>query len=476
MEWNKAQKQAIENRGNNLLVAAAAGSGKTTVLIERIKRLILEDRIPVDRFLIVTFTKAAASEMKEKIVTALTKAIDEAGSREDIVYLKRQLDLVGRASISTFHSFALDVIRRYFYLTDVEPDFRICDEAQSTLLKAQAVDELFSDKFAEKNQDFIDFITCYASDRNERKAKDIILETYRMIQSIAEPFEWLEQMTENLSVSEEEFEESGLFDFVKEDTAGVIDFAEKIFGQIAELLSDAGVYSLSDKFETALAEIRATDISGMNYSQMKSAVSGIEIPRMAALKAEKEAYEPVKEQAVYLKDGVKKQLEYIRNRYYICELSEYIEDINKTYRYACILKELVTEFSSRFKALKAEKSLIDFNDIEHYALEILGHEEAAAEYRDKFEYIFIDEYQDSNDVQDTLISRIKRENNLFMVGDVKQSIYKFRLAEPELFMKKYAEYSHSENSLKIDLNQNFRSKGKVLAEVNTEFESIMEDY
>ena len=198
MEWNKAQKQAIENRGNNLLVAAAAGSGKTTVLIERIKRLILEDRIPVDRFLIVTFTKAAASEMKEKIVTALTKAIDEAGSREDIVYLKRQLDLVGRASISTFHSFALDVIRRYFYLTDVEPDFRICDEAQSTLLKAQAVDELFSDKFAEKNQDFIDFITCYASDRNERKAKDIILETYRMIQSIAEPFEWLEQMTENL--------------------------------------------------------------------------------------------------------------------------------------------------------------------------------------------------------------------------------------------------------------------------------------
>ena len=476
MEWNKAQKQAIENRGNNLLVAAAAGSGKTTVLIERIKRLILEDRIPVDRFLIVTFTKAAASEMKEKIVTALTKAIDEAGSREDIVYLKRQLDLVGRASISTFHSFALDVIRRYFYLTDVEPDFRICDEAQSTLLKAQAVDELFSDKFAEKNQDFIDFITCYASDRNERKAKDIILETYRMIQSIAEPFEWLEQMTENLSVSEEEFEESGLFDFVKEDTAGVIDFAEKTLGQIAELLSDAGVYSLSDKFETALAEIRATDISGMNYSQMKSAVSGIEIPRMAALKAEKEAYELVKEQAVYLKDGVKKQLEYIRNRYYICELSEYIEDINRTYRYACILKELVTEFSSRFKALKAEKSLIDFNDIEHYALEILGHEEAAAEYRDKFEYIFIDEYQDSNDVQDTLISRIKRENNLFMVGDVKQSIYKFRLAEPELFMKKYAEYSHSENSLKIDLNQNFRSKGKVLAAVNTVFESIMEDY
>ena len=297
-----------------------------------------------------------------------------------------------------------------------------------------------------------------------------------MIQSIAEPFEWLEQMTENLSLSAEEFEESRLCDFVKEDTARVIDFTEKTFEQIADLLSDAGVYSLADKFEKELAAIRAIDISGMNYNQMSAAVSGINFPRMGASKAEKEAYEPVKEQAAYLKDGAKKQLDDIRNRYYVCSLSEYVEDINETCRYACILKQLVTEFSGRFKALKAEKSLIDFNDIEHYALEILGHDEAAAEYRAKFEYIFIDEYQDSNDVQDTLISRIKRENNLFMVGDVKQSIYKFRLAEPELFMKKYAEYSRSENSIKIDLNQNFRSKGKVIAAVNTVFESAMEDY
>lgn len=476
MEWNKAQKEAIENRSKNLLVAAAAGSGKTTVLIERIKRLILEDRIPVDRFLIVTFTKAAASEMKEKIVAALTGAIDTAGSREDIVYLKRQLDLVGRASISTFHSFALDVIRRYFYLTDVEPDFRICDEAQSALLKVQAVDELFTDKFREKNQDFIDFITCYAGDRNENRAKDIILETYRMIQSIAEPFEWLEKMTENLSMSADEFEKSPLCGFIKEDTAGVVDFVRKTFEGLAELLSDAGVYSLAGKFEAELAAIKSADVSGMNYSQAADFVSGIKIPKMVVTKAEKEAYAEVKKQAVYLKDGAKKQLEDIKSRYFVCGLSEYMEDINGTYRYACILRGLVKEFHSSFKALKAEKSLIDFNDIEHYALEILSHEDAAAEYRDKFEYIFIDEYQDSNDVQDTLISRIKRENNLFMVGDVKQSIYKFRLAEPELFMQKYDEYSRSKNSLKIDLNQNFRSKGRVIAAVNTVFESIMEDY
>ena len=476
MEWNKAQKEAIENRGKNLLVAAAAGSGKTTVLIERIKRLILEDRIPVDRFLIVTFTKAAASEMKEKIVAALTKAIDEAGSREDTVYLKKQLDLVGRASISTFHSFALDVIRRYFYLTDVEPDFRICDEAQSTLLKMQAVDELFADKFKEKNQDFIDFITCYAGDRNENRARDIILETYRMIQSIAEPFEWLEKMTANLSMTADEFEKSPLFGFIKQDTAGAADFAKKTFERIAELLSDAGVYSLAGKFEAELAAIGSADTKDMNYEQLADFVSGIKIPRMTVTKAEKEAYEQIKNQAVYLKDGAKKQLDDIKSRYFVCGLSEYMEDIGGTYRYACILRELVKEFHSRFKSLKAEKSLIDFNDIEHYALEILGHEEAAAEYRDKFEYIFIDEYQDSNDVQDTLINRIKRENNLFMVGDVKQSIYRFRLAEPELFLKKYDEYSRSENSLKIDLNQNFRSKGRVIAAVNTVFQSIMDDY
>ncbi len=476
MKWNDAQKKAIENRGNNLLVAAAAGSGKTTVLIERIKRLILEDRIPVDRFLIVTFTKAAASEMKEKIVTALTGAIDTAKDREDIVYLKRQLDLVGRASISTFHSFALDVIRRYFYLTDVEPDFRICDEVQAGLLKSQAVDEMFADKFEEKNRDFLDFITCYASDRNEKKAKNLILETYRMIQSIAKPFEWLEEMTDSLSMNADEFQNSRLCSFVKEDTARAINFAGNTFEQIAELLSSAGVSSLADKFEAELATIKATDISDMSYEQMSAAVSGIKFPRMVVLKAEKEAYEPLKEQIAYLKDGAQKKLDDIKNRYFVQTLTEYVEDINETYRYACILKQLVTEFSNRFKALKAEKSLIDFNDIEHYALEILSHEEAAAEYRDKFKYIFIDEYQDSNDVQDTLISSIKRENNLFMVGDVKQSIYKFRLAEPELFMKKYAEYSQSKNSIKIDLNQNFRSKGRVIGAVNAVFESIMEDY
>ena len=476
MEWNKSQKEAIENRGNNLLVAAAAGSGKTTVLIERIKRLIIEDRIPVDRFLIVTFTKAAASEMKEKIIAALTKAIDSADSREDIVYLKKQLDLVGRASISTFHSFALDVIRRYFYLTDVEPDFRICDEAQAVLLKSQAIDELFADKFQTKNQDFIDFITCYASDRNERKAKDIILETYRMIQSIAEPFKWLEDKTEALRMDSSQFEKSPMYQFIKEDTGRVIELTRLSVEQIIDDLSFAGVYSLAAKFEATLEIIKHIDISEMNHEQLAEAVSLIKFPRMTVSKDEKELYEEVKPQVVYLRDTIKKQLEDIKNRYFLYELPEYLEDINKTHRYANILKELVIEFSSRFKALKSEKSLIDFNDIEHYALEILGNEAAAAEYRDKFEYIFIDEYQDSNDVQDTLISRIKRNNNLFMVGDVKQSIYKFRLAEPELFMKKYAEYSAGEDSLKIDLNQNFRSKGGVLHAVNSVFKSVMEDY
>ena len=213
VKWTKQQQQAIELRGKNMLVSAAAGSGKTAVLVERIKQLILRDRIPLDQFLIVTFTNAAAAEMKEKLVSAITKAIEEDPGHAS--FLRRQLDLAANANISTFHSFALEVIRRYFYLIDVEPDFKIGDEGTVEILKWDVLDEIFAERFESGDEEFLEFLRAYASDRNERALKESILRLYTTIQSIPHPLAWLSEHVQDLNLDSEEFRESRLFHFIQ---------------------------------------------------------------------------------------------------------------------------------------------------------------------------------------------------------------------------------------------------------------------
>ena len=208
MKWTKEQQEAIELRGKNILVSAAAGSGKTAVLVERIKRLILEDSCSVDRMLIVTFTNAAASEMKEKIRKSLSDILDEAEGRDDTwaadeslekrVFLKKQVELLGTANISTFHSFALEVIRRYFYIIDVEPNFKICDSTQESLLKGEAMDQLLEELFEKAEPDFFRFLKSYSGDRDESRFRKMISECYDTLRSLPEPFKWLDENVEQL--------------------------------------------------------------------------------------------------------------------------------------------------------------------------------------------------------------------------------------------------------------------------------------
>lgn len=199
MDWTKEQREAIESRKSNILVAAAAGSGKTAVLVERIKRLILEEKIPVDRMLVVTFTNAAAAEMKEKIRKSVSETINELisrdGEEEQLAFLKKQLNLLATANISTFHSFAMDVIRRYFYLINIEPDFKICDSTQETLLKDEAMDMLLEELFEKQEPEFFHFLRCYSGDRDEKRFRDIVANCYNTIRSLPEPFEWLREST-----------------------------------------------------------------------------------------------------------------------------------------------------------------------------------------------------------------------------------------------------------------------------------------
>lgn len=477
VKWTSEQQQAIGLREKNILVSAAAGSGKTAVLVERIKQLIIRDKIGLDQFLIVTFTNAAAGEMKEKLIKAITKAIED--DPRNSAFLRKQLDLAGNANISTFHAFALEVIRRYFYLTDMEPNFKIGDEGMVEIMKWDVLDELFRDLFERDDPQFLDFLRAYASDRNEQSLKENILGIYATIQSIPHPFAWLEEQIEVLDMDTEDFSKSKLGAFIKADMLNSISRILESFRRAAELAENAGVEHIYEKNLEDLEQLERLErlIQAGDWTGAADFLQSFEPNRMYAKKEEKEDYARIKEEMTNARKYGKKQKDDLRDRYFSQPLEMRIADMQAVYPMACYLKNLLLEFDSRFKAAKREKNVIDFNDIEHYALEILEHEEAAGEYRDKFACIFVDEYQDSNMLQDTLINLIRQGNNLFLVGDMKQSIYKFRLAEPEIFQQRYLDYaSNQEQSLKIDLNRNFRSKRSVIETVNGVFQNIMKGY
>jgi ATP-dependent helicase/nuclease subunit A len=478
MKWTKEQQDAIEIRNKNILVSAAAGSGKTAVLVERIKQLILGDQVPLDHMLIVTFSNAAASEMREKIVDAISRELDEPSEApQKTSFLRDQLNLIHRGNISTFHAFSMEVIRRYFYLIDIEPNFKICDEAQKTILQAEAMEQLFSGFFESGSQDFIDFLCKFAVTKNDNAIKEMILEAHNFIQSIPDSFTWLRDQAKALSCSKGEFENGPAFREIKGEIERNLTMAEGCFARAGEILEGQGIASLLPKWKLEMETLEAlkSGFVRLSFDEFGKLLSGIKFQTYSAAKEEKEAYEEIKESVSSLRDQGKSMIRKLSAQYFARPVAAYVEDLNLTCGDAMYLCRLVEEFDQIYKEKKQGKGLIDFSDIEHYALAVLSREEAAAEYRNKFEYIFIDEYQDSNIVQETLIGKIKRENNLFMVGDVKQSIYKFRLAEPEIFIGKYEAFKENKNEfdVKLDLNKNFRSKGRIIEAVNDIFRQIM---
>jgi ATP-dependent helicase/nuclease subunit A len=481
MNWSKEQETAINIRGKNILVSAAAGSGKTAVLVERIKQLIIKDKTEINEMLVVTFSNAAASELKERIIAALYHEIETNSESEE--FLIKQLNKMGRANISTFHSFALEIIKRYFYLINLEPNFRICDDANRIILQNEAMEELFQKKFQAEDADFSIFLNKYAGSKNESEVKSMIQYTHGFIQSMPYPFEWLQQNVEKLAINDIESIDGTICSEIKVNTLRNLKKALRGFEKDIDILRDNGVDTLASKFEIEyelISNIYNEIISNENigFDEIKNLLRNIIFERISTKKNEKEQYEQIKEVVTEIRDKSKKLIsEGIINQYFQRSISEHAKINNMLYDVAKTLYSLVLEFDLVYKEKKTSKGLIDFSDIEHMALNILKEDKVANEYREKFKHIFIDEYQDSNLVQETLIEKIKRENNLFMVGDVKQSIYKFRLAEPEIFLKKYKNFKEQNNDLniKIDLNQNFRSKGKIIEAVNYIFRRIMNE-
>lgn len=492
MRWTKEQERAITLRNKNILVAAAAGSGKTAVLVERIKRLILEDGCGIDNMLIVTFTNAAAAEMKEKIEKAIHKEIAE--NPKAAPRLKGQLDLIPLANISTFHAFALEVIRRYFYIIDIDPNFKICDNIQQELLKEQALDELTKRYYDEAAPEFFAFLDKYSGDRNDARFRQTVRKTFEVIQSLPEPYPWLKEAVEELDADYDEFANGKVIGYILRDTKERINTAAyelKKATEAAQHTEHEGICEIAAIYMNLAAELAEKAECG-DFDKLREALDGVKMPSLlkkyfkpdeSHTQAELDEFKELLERA---REPLKEAVAALKKDYYYDSLENLHAQTRASYADGKFFLKVMEDYRDIFTELKSAKRVVDFNDIEHFAFEILKDEEAAEYYRRKFSYIFIDEYQDSNILQEALIAKIKRENNLFMVGDVKQSIYKFRLAEPEIFQGKYRAYKLEEEqaassgresiSEKIDLNKNFRSKKSIIDLINKVFYKIMPGY
>lgn len=472
--WTKEQSQTIEQRDKNILVSAAAGAGKTAVLVERIKKMVTEENIPVDSMLIVTFTNAAAAEMKEKIRKALSEKVTEMPE------LQRQLDILPRANISTFHSFALDVIRHFFYKIDLDPDFSICDEAQSAVIREEAMDELFRNYYEEFSPDFERLLDWYGNERGDDGVKAILRGLYVSLMAMPEPFESLQKKIEELTFDEEEFKKTDAYGFMTEAVCETLKGVCADVRKMRDLLEEHGVFSLSNKLEareTFFEELLKAADDG-DLTKVYESIDLEPNVRLVSAKDEREAYEEIKGIVGKYNDRSKKRINGMKESFFAESLPDMLLSLQKTHPIAGTIQRMLTDFDTLFSEKKREKKVMDFSDIEHFCFDILKEEDVAEYYRNRFEYIFIDEYQDTNVLQEAIVARVARDNNLFMVGDIKQSIYKFRLAEPEIFKGKYEKYAGGtdEKSVKIDLNKNFRSAPAILDWVNDRFKGIMEDY
>ncbi len=540
--WTKEQRQVIETRDKDILVSAAAGSGKTAVLVERILSRITDPVRPVDidRLLVVTFTNAAAAEMRERIRGALE---ERALKEPENVHLQKQLVLIHHASITTIHSFCLQVLRSHFHTIGLDPGFRIADEGECRLLEQDTVSEVLDEAYERGEPEFHEFLECVATGKSDALVEELILQLHHVSLAHPWPGEWLDaccRMYERppaRSEADEEPEseteaetdrdreagmrvepESGTeaetdrnreadnrgegdneqkaeaargerswLDFLAQDVHCILeDLLEELRGAVRIAEEPDGPYPYLKTFEND-RRILERLAAAKDYDSLAAAFGSLEdFGRLTAVRDKMVSAEK-KQQAQEIRNQIKKEIGEIRSRYFYADPAVLWEEFYESGKIVRVLAGLTRRFGERLAEKKAEKNQLDFSDLEHFALAVLLAKEdgrvvptpAAREYAEVFDEIMIDEYQDSNLVQELILNSVagagRDSHNRFMVGDVKQSIYRFRLARPELFMEKYRRYAREEDEscCRIDLHKNFRSRAEVLDGVNYIFRQLM---
>ena len=510
VKWTEKQQQVIDSRNRNLLVSAAAGSGKTAVLVERIIRMISEGEHPlnIDQLLVMTFTNAAAAEMRERVGAAVDKLLTVCPDDE---HLWLQGALIPQAQITTIDSFCLNLIRNHYSSLEIDPAFRIGDEGELALMRADVMKEMLERHYQEGGEDFAAFVEQFGRGKSDAGIEDVILQAWQFSQSHPWPMEWVAACREELREETlEQIEQSPWMQFILRDVQLQMEELEIQLGEAIDICREEnGPLAYEPMLVNDRRQIRAVrEAAGKgNYRGLYEELGNISFGRLAAIRS-KEVDQEKKAYVSACRDRAQKAVAKCQENYGVQSPEEMVEAVRGTAGVISTLLDLTEDFDRCYREKKRDRNVLDFNDLEHLALEVLMEpvpgEEAvntkepaaepsrrvpfrpvkrrptavADELARQFEEILVDEYQDSNNVQETLITSISRERwgkpNVFMVGDVKQSIYRFRLARPELFMDKYERYSVSESlHQKIELHQNFRSRATVLDSVNDVFYKIM---
>ncbi|WP_290078912.1 helicase-exonuclease AddAB subunit AddA [Lactobacillus taiwanensis] len=481
--FTREQNQAINDHGRDILVSASAGSGKTTVLVERVLRRILSGT-PVSSLLIITFTKAAAREMKERIKQKIS---DQLEIEPDNQFLRNQLLDIDTANISTIDSFCLDVIRRFYYVIDLDPRFSVLtDETQAELLKERALREIESEYLEEDNQDFQDFYDNFSGDRDAKGARNLLLQLYNTATSEPNYENFLNNLANYYHV-EDKLVESSLWQTqikpllikevsdLKDEVKKLFTFPEIDGADLSKVKENYDIFANRlDEFLKALED-------DYSYNEIRASLMNCKFEKTVR-KSKKWSEDSI---AVYqesqdLKSDLNDQLKKIFASFFVVEEKEQIKVLKKSEKLVETIIGVEKKLIKKFSQLKREQNLIDYSDMEQFAFNILTTDTSNAHlareyYQEKFNEILIDEYQDVNALQENIIRAIKKkgQNTLFMVGDVKQSIYGFRQARPDLFLSKYHAYGQDENSERIVLADNFRSTKRVTETVNVLFNPIL---
>lgn len=513
-QWTDKQKEAIYLNGQNILVSAAAGSGKTAVLVQRILEKITskENPIDADRLVIVTFTRAAAAEMKQRLRSALEKLCEENPDNELLI---RQQTLINNAQITTIDSFCLNIVRNYFVDVDIDPGFRTADEGELKLLEHDVLMALMEEYYTKEDEDFQNLVDAYGTGRDDRKVMDIISNIYHFARSCPWEEEWYNRCEEMYNIKDKEHFENhlcvvSLWNDIKQQLK---DYSLRYSKMETICLSEEGPFTYLECIENEHQDIRAL-LSAKTFCEFLECVHQINFERLP--RAKKDVDEDKKD---YVKNCRDRYKAYITKTLAAKVLSEdydtMYENIIRNASYVRKMLELAKTLSAYMQKEKRERNIIDFNDMEHMALNILVriedgkkvYTEVANTLAEYYEEILIDEYQDSNMLQEEILTAVSRKrltdkfDNIYMVGDVKQSIYKFRMACPELFMDKYNCYKEVEDikekdveinnveekewqeknikdsclkeGIKIELQANFRSRSNVLYTANDVFKRLM---
>lgn len=485
VNWTAEQQKVIDLRNRNILVSAAAGSGKTAVLVERIITMLTDEEHPidVDQLLIVTFTEAAAAEMKERIRDAIEKKLEEHPGNE---HLSRQETLIHSAQITTIHSFCLSVIRDHFHAIDIDPGFRVGEEGELKLLKHDVLSDLLEEQYQKKEQRFLDFVAAYGDGKSDKKIEDLILKIFEYSRSYPIPNEWLKRCVDAYRIeSFKDLVESDYGKYLCMNVEYYLDDALSLLDQGLELCKkEDGPKAYQDTLECDKKLIEKIKMAE-NLEDMADVLENLSWGKLKANRSKTVSEEKVK-RVKTIREEAKNLIDDLAEQYFYQSIDATIEDIKSCLPAVEELTFLVREFAKAFEEKKRSQNMIDFSDMEQYALRILTEERdgklmpssVAKEYQEQYVEIMIDEYQDSNLIQEAILTSVSTvesgKYNVFMVGDVKQSIYRFRLSRPELFMDKFNTYTIEDSQTqRIDLHKNFRSRKEVLDSVNQLFFQLM---